>query len=77
LCLAQLLDTINPTNQPGKVTLITRMNPDKLRKHLPELIRAVQREGRQVRLAANFKFNLARIPSLSFASIFSSGQWFV
>ncbi|KAG5186073.1 3-deoxy-7-phosphoheptulonate synthase [Tribonema minus] len=46
--LLQLLDVINPTNTPGRVTLITRMNPDKLRKHLPELIRAVQREGRQV-----------------------------
>jgi 3-deoxy-D-arabino-heptulosonate 7-phosphate (DAHP) synthase class II len=46
--LLQLLDAINPTNTPGRVTLITRMSADKLRNHLPDLIRAVQREGRQV-----------------------------
>ncbi|CAM9649168.1 unnamed protein product [Chrysoparadoxa australica] len=46
--LLELLDVINPDNIPGRVTLVTRMSPDKLRVHLPELIRAVQREGRQV-----------------------------
>lgn len=46
--LLKLLDAINPDNVPGRVTLITRMNPTNLRKHLPDLIRCVQREGRQV-----------------------------
>ncbi|CAM9173850.1 unnamed protein product [Phaeothamnion confervicola] len=46
--LMQLLDKINPTNASGRVTLVTRMSPDKLRENLPELIRPIQREARQV-----------------------------
>jgi|Transcript_451 3-deoxy-7-phosphoheptulonate synthase len=42
----EILDTFNPKNVPGKVTLITRMSADKLRTHLPPILEAVQREGR-------------------------------
>eukprot|EP00612_Vaucheria_litorea_P005534 CAMPEP_0171461870 /NCGR_PEP_ID=MMETSP0945-20130129/6138_1 /TAXON_ID=109269 /ORGANISM="Vaucheria litorea, Strain CCMP2940" /LENGTH=471 /DNA_ID=CAMNT_0011988289 /DNA_START=186 /DNA_END=1601 /DNA_ORIENTATION=+ len=46
--LLKLLDIINPENVPGRVTLITRMSAEKLRNHLPILIKAVQKEGRKV-----------------------------
>ena len=46
--LIRLLDTLNPANQPGRITLITRFGHDKVEAHLPRLIRAVKREGRHV-----------------------------
>lgn len=46
--LLRLIDTLNPGNVPGRLTLITRFGHDKVDQHLPRLIRAVQREGRYV-----------------------------
>ncbi|WP_017669068.1 3-deoxy-7-phosphoheptulonate synthase class II [Sandarakinorhabdus sp. AAP62] len=46
--LIRLIDTLNPANQPGRITLITRFGHDKVEAHLPRLIRAVKREGRHV-----------------------------
>ena len=46
--LLRLIDTLNPANEPGRLTLITRFGHDKVEAHLPKLVRAVQREGRQV-----------------------------
>ena len=46
--LIQLIDILNPDNEPGRLTLIARFGADKVEKHLPELIRAVKREGRVV-----------------------------
>jgi len=46
--LLRLIDILNPTNEPGRLTLIARMGHDKVEKHLPPLIRAVEREGRKV-----------------------------
>lgn len=46
--LIRLLDTLNPGNQPGRITLITRFGHDKVEAHLPRLIRAVKREGHNV-----------------------------
>ncbi len=46
--LLRLIDLLNPTNDPGRLTLITRFGHDKVETHLPELIRAVKREGRIV-----------------------------
>ena len=46
--LIRLIDTLNPDNEPGRLTLITRFGAGKIDKHLPELIRAVKREGRVV-----------------------------
>jgi 3-deoxy-7-phosphoheptulonate synthase len=46
--LLRMLDTIDPAREPGRVTLITRYGYDKIEKHLPTLVRAVKREGRQV-----------------------------
>jgi len=46
--LLRLIDALNPENEPGRLTLITRMGADKVREKLPPLIRAVEREGRKV-----------------------------
>lgn len=46
--LMRLLDILNPANEAGRMTLICRFGDDKVRKHLPGLIHAVEREGRRV-----------------------------
>ncbi len=46
--LLRLIDRLNPQNEPGRLTLVARMGADKIEKHLPALIRAVEREGRRV-----------------------------
>ena len=46
--LLRLLDVLNPGRVPGRMTLITRYGHDKIEKHLPTLVRAVQREGHPV-----------------------------
>lgn len=46
--LLRLIDALNPANEPGRLTLIGRFGHDKIGSHLPELVRAVQREGRIV-----------------------------
>jgi len=46
--LIRLIDVLNPANEPGKLTLISRMGADKIGTGLPPLIRAVVREGRKV-----------------------------
>ena len=46
--LIELLDKLNPQNEAGRMTLICRFGHDKVEKHLPGLIRAVEREGRTV-----------------------------
>ena len=46
--LLQLIDILNPANEPGRLTLINRFGYDKVGEHLPKLVRAVQREGRHV-----------------------------
>jgi 3-deoxy-7-phosphoheptulonate synthase len=44
----RLIDRLSPQNEPGRLTLITRMGADKVAAKLPPVIRAVQREGKQV-----------------------------
>jgi 3-deoxy-7-phosphoheptulonate synthase len=46
--LLRLIDILNPENAPGRLTLICRMGADKVTDLLPPLIRAVQRERREV-----------------------------
>ena len=46
--LLQLIDILNPANEPGRLTLIARFGADKVFDKLPPLIRAVEREGRAV-----------------------------
>lgn len=44
--LLRLIDTLNPENEPGRLTVISRMGADQVERRLPPLIRAVEREGR-------------------------------
>jgi 3-deoxy-7-phosphoheptulonate synthase len=46
--LLQLLEALDPKNDPGRITLICRFGADKVFDHLPQLVRAVKREGRNV-----------------------------
>jgi 3-deoxy-7-phosphoheptulonate synthase len=46
--LLRLIDILNPGNEPGRLTLIGRFGAAKIDKHLPKLIRAVQKAGRTV-----------------------------
>ena len=46
--LVRLIDRLNPENEPGRLTLITRMGSDKVEEKLPRLLRAIKREGREV-----------------------------
>lgn len=46
--LIRLIDGLNPQNDPGRLTLITRMGADTLEQNLPRLLRRVKQEGRHV-----------------------------
>ena len=46
--LLRLIETLNPADEPGRITLISRMGADKVRTALPPLLSAVQAEGRRV-----------------------------
>jgi 3-deoxy-7-phosphoheptulonate synthase len=46
--LLALIDALDPENEPGRLTLIARFGYDHVEEHLPKLVRAVQREGRNV-----------------------------
>ncbi len=46
--LIKLIDALNPENDPGRLTLITRMGADNLEQNLPKLLRRVKAEGRHV-----------------------------
>ena len=46
--LLRLIDVLNPDNEPGRLTLISRMSADKVESRLPALVRATAREGRKV-----------------------------
>ncbi|MEX0956221.1 MAG: 3-deoxy-7-phosphoheptulonate synthase class II [Rhizobiaceae bacterium] len=46
--LIELIDLLNPDNEPGRLTLIARFGADKVGDHLPKLVRAVEEEGRKV-----------------------------
>jgi 3-deoxy-7-phosphoheptulonate synthase len=46
--LLELIDALNPDNEPGRLTLIGRFGAEKVGEHLPNLIRALKREGKVV-----------------------------
>ena len=46
--LLRILDILNPENEAGRITLISRMGADKVTAKLPALVRAVQQAGRKV-----------------------------
>lgn len=46
--LLKLIDVLNPKNEPGRLTLISRMGHEGVAEKLPPLVRAVKDEGRAV-----------------------------
>ena len=46
--LKRLMATLNPENEPGRLTLIARFGAGKVGDHLPKLINAVREEGAEV-----------------------------
>lgn len=46
--LLRLIDRLNPRNEPGRLTLITRFGASKIEDLLPKLVRRVKGEGRHV-----------------------------
>jgi 3-deoxy-7-phosphoheptulonate synthase len=46
--LIPLIDSLNPENEAGRLTLISRMGSDRIAERLPALVEAVKREGRTV-----------------------------
>ncbi len=46
--LLQLIDKLNPKNEPGRLTLIVRMGADKIGELFPPLLRAVKEAGKEV-----------------------------
>jgi 3-deoxy-7-phosphoheptulonate synthase len=46
--LLRLIDALNPTNIPGRLTLIARMGHERVEAKLPALVRAVKRHGAKV-----------------------------
>jgi len=46
--LIKLIDAVNPDNELGRLNVIVRMGADKVGDHLPGLIQAVKREGKNV-----------------------------
>ena len=46
--MMRLVDVLNPDDEPGRLTLISRMGADKIAERLPPLVRRIAREGRHV-----------------------------
>lgn len=46
--LLRLIEILNPENEPGRLTLISRLGADKVGDQLPPMVRAIKREGRAV-----------------------------
>lgn len=46
--LLRLCDVLNPENEPGRLTFISRMGSEKIEDLLPPLVRAIRDEGRNV-----------------------------
>ncbi|MGM0654737.1 MAG: class II 3-deoxy-7-phosphoheptulonate synthase [Thermodesulfobacteriota bacterium] len=46
--IKQLIETLNPENEPGRLTLITRMGCDNIEKKLPALLREIKKEGSHI-----------------------------
>ncbi len=43
--IKQLIEALNPENEAGRLTLITRMGSDNIQKTLPPLLREIKKEG--------------------------------
>jgi len=46
--IKRLVDVLNPENEPGRLTLITRLGKNRISEVLPPLLREMKREGRHI-----------------------------
>ena len=46
--ILKLIEILNPSNEPGRISLITRMGAQKIRELLPPFVREVKKEGKIV-----------------------------
>jgi 3-deoxy-7-phosphoheptulonate synthase len=79
--LLRIVDLLNPCNEPGRLTLISRMGAGKVATRLPPLIRTVEREGRKVvwicdPMHGNTVSTTANIKTRSFDDILSEVRSF-
>ena len=79
--LLHLLDILNPEDEPGRITLISRMGAEGVRRHLPPLLRAVQQAGRRVTwlcdpMHGNTISTASKIKTRSFDAILSEVRGF-
>ena len=79
--LLRLIDILSPDNEPGRLTLISRMGAEKLRTHLPPLLRAVRRAGRNVAwlcdpMHGNTVSTASKIKTRSFDAILAELRYF-
>ncbi len=79
--LMRLLDILNPANEAGRITLISRMGADKVEAKLPPLVRSVERAGRKVLwlcdpMHGNTISTTAKLKTRSFDSILNEVRGF-
>ncbi len=79
--LLRLIDLLNPSDEPGRLTLISRMGAEKVERLLPPLLRAVQRDGRRVvwlcdPMHGNTISTAARLKTRSFDAILAEVRGF-
>ena len=79
--LLRLIDALNPSNEAGRLTLISRMGAERVHKRLPPLLRAVKRDGRRVvwlcdPMHGNTISTAAKVKTRSFDSILSEVRGF-
>ncbi|MEJ0046473.1 MAG: 3-deoxy-7-phosphoheptulonate synthase class II [Rhodospirillales bacterium] len=79
--LLKLIAILSPQNEPGRLTLISRMGAEKVRTHLPPLLRAVKREGCRVTwlcdpMHGNTISTAAKVKTRSFEAILAEVRGF-
>jgi 3-deoxy-7-phosphoheptulonate synthase len=79
--LLKLSEILSPQNEPGRLTLISRMGAEQVRTHLPPLLRAIKREGRRVTwlcdpMHGNTISTAAKVKTRSFDSILAEVRGF-
>ncbi|WP_428392396.1 class II 3-deoxy-7-phosphoheptulonate synthase [Lichenicoccus sp.] len=79
--LLDLLDILNPEDEAGRITLISRMGAAKVRTHLPPLLRAVRTAGRRVTwlvdpMHGNTISTAAKVKTRSFDAILAEVRGF-
>jgi 3-deoxy-7-phosphoheptulonate synthase len=79
--MVRIIETLNPTNEKGRITLIARMGADKVSAKLPPLLRAVKRAGLNVLwlcdpMHGNTMSTAANIKTRSFDAILAEVRGF-